>query len=254
MEPLRKPFQGLGNIVRFNWPLYVWAAGIVSLLVVVSQLVASPHQVWPLVLATLIALSSIISLLVSHYVYDRSSLYSFSWLRPLFDAPPATILNIHAGFDETSALFQAHFPLAQLQVFDFYDPYWHTEKSIQRARKAYSAYPGTQAISTARVPLSDEVADGIFLILAAHEIRQPAERIHFFSELRRVLKPGGIIIVLEHERNWLNFLAYSLGGFHFLSSSVWRTTFKEASLRPTSRIRLAHFITVYALAKDDHSA
>ena len=59
------------------------------------------------------------SLLVSWYVYDLSNLYKLSWLFPNNDN--IKIVNIHAGFDETSVLLSAKFPNAELIVFDFYD-------------------------------------------------------------------------------------------------------------------------------------
>ncbi|RAJ93185.1 methyltransferase family protein [Larkinella arboricola] len=254
MEPIRKPFQGVVNILRFNWHLYAWAGGLVILLWLVSPLLTSPYRVWFPLIAWLIVLGTLTSLLVSFYVYDRSNLYRFSWLNAVFDTPPSTLLTFHAGFDETSALLQQRFPQAHLQAFDFYDPQRHTEVSIQRARKVYAAYANTQSIQTSQVPLPDGVADGIFLVLAAHEIRHPAERIHFFGELRRVLKPAGKLIVVEHLRNPLNFLAYNIGFFHFLSESVWRTTFRKAALRLSRRSNIAHFITVFVLEKNDHAA
>lgn len=253
MEPVRQPFQGILNIIRFNWHFYTWAAGAVVALLLLSEVV-SHFSSYLIRLAVVIVLSTFISGIISFYVYDKSPLYTFSWLAPLFDTYPSTILTFHAGFDETSALLQKYFPKAHLQVFDFYDPRLHREISIQRARKAYPAYPNTKSIRTDAVPLQNGLADCIFLILAAHEIRNLAERIHFFGELKRVLKPTGKIIVVEHLRDNLNFLAYNIGFFHFLPESEWLTTFSQAKLRVGQRFRIAHFITVYVLEKDGYTA
>ncbi len=48
------------------------------------------------------------------------------------------ILNINAGFDETSFIIKNNFPNADLNVFDFYDAEIHTEPAIVRARKVRS--------------------------------------------------------------------------------------------------------------------
>ena len=79
----------------------------------------------------------IMSLVVSAYVYDFSGYYKFDWLKKyaLNDSEPKHILNINAGFDETSFIIQNHFPKANLKVFDFYNPKQHTEPAIVRARK-----------------------------------------------------------------------------------------------------------------------
>jgi ubiquinone/menaquinone biosynthesis C-methylase UbiE len=185
--------------------------------------------------------------LVSYYVYDVAGLYTLDWLNHLNLPEPERILNINAGFDETSSLLKAKYPDASLLVFDFYDPTLHTEVSIKRARQAYPPYPGTQQATTHSLPLADEQLDLIFIILAAHEIRVTEERILFFRELRRCLRPGGKIVVVEHQRDWPNFLAYNIGFLHFLSPQSWQHTFDHAQLEVDQQLKITSFISVYSL-------
>lgn len=250
MEALRKPFEGIYNIVRFNWHFYVLALGAM-LAVLLAGLVIWPAFAFPAVIfCLLIALPLISSFLVSYYVYDCSGLYSLHWLDQAIQAPRG-IVNIHAGFDESSALLQHKFPEASLRVFDFYDPKKHTEVSIRRARKAYPAFPGTQAIGTDALPLEDGSVDVVFLILAAHEIRDKQERLAFFRELRRVLKPQGKIVVTEHLRDLPNFLAYTIGFFHFQPEGRWKTAFRDSGFRMAQRFTITPFITTFILSKHD---
>ena len=242
---MRQPFQGVSNIVRFNWHFYIIALVGVGL----GLWLASWLGGWWLVAGLCIAFGAIatliISLIVSWYIYDRSDLYRLTWLPDL--EPGSRMVNIHAGFDETSALLVKRYPDAQLRVFDFYDPELHTEVSIKRARKAYAAYPGTEAISTTEVPLADNSVDVIFLLLAAHEIRNDDERWAFFGRLSYALKPGGRIIVTEHLRDPANFLAYTVGAFHFLPYEDWRRTFSEAALAVAKEEKLTPFLTTFTL-------
>jgi ubiquinone/menaquinone biosynthesis C-methylase UbiE len=247
METLRKPLQGVYNILRFNWHFYVLAIAVIIVLTCVG--IYSPtFQPITLLIVILISFSTIISLLVSMYVYDFSNFYQLKWLKAEIDKK-SNLLNIHAGFDESSALLQNKFPESSLQVFDFYNPILHTEVSIKRARKAYPEFPGTRQITTTSLPLADQSVDHIFLILAAHEIRNEAERILFFKELRRVLKANGSIIVVEHLRDTFNFLAYNIGFFHFLSASTWKSTFSKAGLATTTQSKITPFLTSYSLKK-----
>lgn len=246
MEKVRKPFQGVLNIVRFNWHFYVLSIGFVLLLVLLAA--------WLPVIATfcyivgvLALLVNVVSLLVSCYVYDVSGLYRFNWIHPTGNEN--CIVNIHAGFDETSQLLSSRFNGPLLEVLDFYDPAKHTEISIRRARKAYPAYPGTREVTTAQLPLADNSADKIFLILAAHEIRNEAERIAFFQELRRILKPAGELFITEHLRDTANFLAYSIGAFHFHSRATWLRTFNGAQLVIEQERKLTPFISTFILKK-----
>lgn len=243
METLRKPFQGVINIIQFNWHFYVLSAAIVLLIfgIGTSGLVDIPY---PYYIILMVVMPTIISLLVSFYVYDVSGLYQLKWLD---DFKPKKIVTVHAGLDETSALLQMKFPQSKLAVFDFYDPLRHTEISIQRARKKYPSYPGTQTICTDYLPLPDHNADLILLTMAAHEIRNDAERILFFKELKRVLSPDGEIVVTEHLRDFPNFFAYNVGFFHFLAKGSWYNTFKSAGLTVSKEVKHTPFITTFIL-------
>lgn len=243
----RSSLQGVSNILRFNWHFYVLAVvGVAAGLAFANWLGG-----WWLVLGWCIAFfalaTTLISLIVSWYIYDYSRLYNLSWLP---EALPAgnDLANIHAGFDETSALLATRYPAARLQVLDFYNPALHTEVSIRRARKAYPPYPGTQVVTTHSPGLAARSVDAVFLIFAAHEIRDPKERARFFDQLRCTLKPGGRIYVTEHLRDRANFIAYSFGAYHFLPFSDWQQTFANARLRIIAEQKITPFTTLFTLS------
>ena len=173
MAEIRKPFQGVANIIRFNWHFYLAPAGVVLLYLLFNRYLPVPYDLYALTICGILTGTILISLLVSFYVYDLSSLYKLTWAGQPGAAGCSRIININAGFDETSALLQEKFHGSSLTVFDFYDPASHTEISIRRAREAYASYPGTQQISTSHIPLPDNYADKVFITLAAHEIRNP---------------------------------------------------------------------------------
>ncbi len=250
MESIRKPFQGIGNIVRFNWHFYLMSIGFVVLILVLNNYLNEKYSIYTSIFCFLIVATTLISLLVSYYVYDGSELYKLTWLDEIMLTKTDKIVNINAGFDETSILLKDKFPKAELIVFDFYDPKKHTEISIKRARKAYPPYPETQSIITSNIPLSDKGIDTLFVTLSAHEIRNDEERIVFFKELRRVLKQSGQIIVTEHLRDLPNFLAYNIGFFHFYSKSLWMTTFKKSDLEIAQEIKITPFISTFILKKN----
>ena len=254
MERLRKPLQGVTNIVRFNWPFYVLAAVAVAALLFVAALLPARFSGLFVFGALAVAVTTLTTLGVSLYIYDLSNLYTLNWLPQQLASPNATLLTINAGFDETSVLLRNRYPNAELHIFDFYDPDRHTEASIRRARRAYPAYPNTQLVSTNKLPLPTASVDVIFLFFAAHEIRDNAERVVFFSELHRLIGASGRIVVTEHLRNWPNFLAYNIGFFHFLPRSVWLDTFSQADLAVDSHQLITPFVITYILKKDGLTA
>lgn len=253
---MRKRGEGVRNIVRFNWHFYAAAAG--AALVLAAGLALTPADSawrlggWLALLAVL--LPTLVSLGVSWYVYDASGLYAFEWLPRLVGPPPRRLLNIHAGFDETSALLRQQFPAAELRVFDFYDPALHTEVSIRRARAAVAPYPGTEPVSPHALPLPAAATDWVLVLLAAHEIREPAQRVAFLREIRRVLAPGGRAVVVEHLRDPANFLAYTIGFLHFYSRATWQAAFRNAGLHLLQEQKLTPFLSAFILSPDAGSA
>lgn len=252
MDTVRKPFQGVFNIVRFNWHFYVIASIVVLLAATLLFVFPSPFGAFAGIFGLVLLITTSFSLIVSFYVYDLSGLYELNWLQPI--DPNDKILNIHAGFDETSELISSMFPNNKVTVFDFYDPQRHTEISIKRARNAYGLYPDTQSIQTSQIPLPDETADKALLILSAHEIRDTEERALFFKELNRVLKADGEIVVVEHLRDTMNFLAYNIGFLHFHSESTWLDSFEAANFEVAEKRKITPFITKFKLKKNGSSS
>jgi hypothetical protein len=248
MEGLsRKPFQGIAHIIRFNWHYYVAACILTGLGLAVISYLSCPLRVAAATIVVLLVLSIVVSVGISWYIYDGSGLYRFIWLDQLGIQPRQKLVNVHAGFDETSEIFSKKYPASELSVLDFYDPEKHTEISIRRARKAYPSFPGTQKININEWSPQGRPADFIFLIFAAHEIRDPAERILFFKKLRGFLSEEGRIVVLEHQRDMYNFIAYNFGFFHFLSGKSWKKTFAKAGLYAVSEFKINPFIKTFIL-------
>ena len=250
MDTMRKPFQGIENIVRFNWHFYLAAFLICFISFFIFQFFCSFP--WSIALSGLILLPVFFSLAFSWYIYDLSGFYSLKWLDDI-RFKEGNIVNIHAGFDETSQILEKRFPLANLVVYDFYDPAVHTELSIKRARKAVPMQPDTISISTRQLPLDDRSADFIFLIFAAHEIRNDEERIVFFKELNRVLKNDGRVIIVEHLRDLPNFIAYTVGFFHFLSKSAWLRTINQGGFMVEQAKQINPFVKYFNIMKDGNS-
>ena len=248
MEKVRKPFQGILNIIRFNWHFYVIAIVLVLLTILLSNYANPTIKIILQIISLLISITIFVSLSVSYYVYDLSGFYKLKWINNNDDN--ISIININAGFDETSALLKKKFINSNLIALDFYNPHKHTEVSIKRARKQYPPYPNTQEIETSKIDLESNSIDKIFVILSAHEIRNKRERIVFFSELKRILKPKGQIIVIEHLRDISNFIAYNIGSFHFHSKPTWLNTFSESELTVVSQIKNTPFISTFTLEKN----
>ncbi len=246
MEIKRRKFQGVLNILSFNRHFYFF--GLIALtLIIISHLLFcwSTFLFWLVILSFLYGL--IAPLIVSAYVYDFSGYYDFKWLKDFkfIDSENNQILNINAGFDETSYIIKNHFPTSDLNVFDFYNSAQHTEPAIIRARKVSLVYPNTQQINSNYIPLKDNSVDLIFLLSAAHEIRSQTEKIHFLKECHRVCKSTGNVVMIEHLRDFPNFLAFTIGFTHFFSKSTWKMAFEQSGFTTFDEQKFTPFMSIF---------
>jgi SAM-dependent methyltransferase len=246
MEIKRRKFQGVLNILSFNRHFYFWGISILTLIIVSHFIFQwSTILLWSIITAFIYGL--IMPLIVSAYVYDFSGYYDFKWLKHIkkIDSETVKIININAGFDETSFILQNNFPKSDLKVFDFYNAEQHTESAIIRARKVSLVYPNTEEIKSNTLPIKTNSIDLIFLLSAAHEIRLHEEKVQFLKECKRVCKPDGQIIMVEHLRDLPNFLAFSIGFTHFFSRKVWKNAFLGAGFSTFTETKFTPFMSIF---------
>ena len=249
MDLKRKKFQGVLNILSFNRHFYVIGLIVLILLLILLSFLKVP-QLWTWIIGLAFGYGLIAPLIVSAYVYDFSGYYDFGWLGrlKLDEIKPDQIVNINAGFDETSFILKNNFPKSDLKVFDFYNAEQHTEPAIIRARKVSLVYPNTQQIEYNQLPLEDKSVDIVFLLSAVHEIRSHKEKVTFLKECRRVCKLNGKVVTVEHLRDVPNFFAFSIGFTHFFSRKAWKKAFKEAGFSSFEETKFTLFMSIFKCA------
>lgn len=241
------------QIVRFNWPFYAAALAVVAIApAVIPRLPIAPWLRIPLYAGTgLVAMWLVASLAASWIVYDRSRLMDWDWILQALGFHPASWINIHAGHDESTPALRALFSDAQGRVFDIYDPAQMTEPSIVRARRQGSLRERrrAEAADYRRLPLPTGTIDAAMLLLSAHELRSDEARAALFTELRRVLGPGGRVVVAEHLRDWANFLAYGPGVLHFHSRRTWVRCFARHRFDVHHEFSITPFVRIFVLRR-----
>lgn len=247
----RGKWQGMWTIVRFNWPFY---GGALVVLIAAGVGIFSMTELWlrwacaAAVMGSLYFL--VVSLWVSHEVYDRSDLYRWAWLgRALAGTERGRMVFCHSGFDEASELLRKQLKQVEWVVLDHYDETLMTEASIRRARKRFPPSAETLSAPFDRWPVATDSVAVVFGLLAIHELRSEAERSAWFTEAQRCLAPGGQVVLVEHTRNLANFLAFGPGFLHFHSGGSWRRCWENAHLSAADEFQVTPWVHVFIISK-----
>jgi len=245
---LASKFSGVGEIVRYNWTQYL--AGICAVTILMGLAVAahSLELAWwymvPLAAGAALALWWLLaSLVASWWVYDLSGIRPYGWLRQMVKSPAGRWAYVHTGLDECGYKMRNEPGAGQGMILDTFDAGTMTEVSVRRARQITSVErrPDAECRWDAW-PTKGNQLDTIYFIFAAHELRQAIDRENLFKEAARSLALSGQIVLVEHVRDWRNFLAYGPGFMHFWPEKEWDRLAAEAGLMISHRGRKAGFV------------
>ena len=250
-ENPRSAYQGLREVLLFNWPIYASAAVISALVLWAMRWCRLPGLISEVLsgLTICCVFWGLSSLLVAHYVYDRTGLYKFEWLAQYLPIAPRHWVNIHAGFDDTTEALRRALVGSEGEALDIFDPSEMTAPSIRRARQlAGAALPAPKA-KLDELPAPDGSQDAIFLIFTAHEIRRAGARRRFLGELRRVLRPAGWLVIVEHARDVWNFLAFGPGFLHFQWRAEWHRVAEASGFGLVLAGSITPFVRVWVFGR-----
>lgn len=244
-------FRGMLNILRFNWTFYATALGGSSVTLLAAALLPMPAvlRAAGVLIATAALYWTVASLLSSHWVYDRSGIYNWRWLLARLPFRPRRWVMIHAGLDESSPTLRQLLPDARGEVLDIYDPALMTEPAIARARRLAPADVPAPPAKIDALPMLASACDTVFLLFAAHEVRNRGDRERFFGELRRILAPGGQVVVVEHMRDLAGAIAFGPGCLHFYPRSEWLRLGRHAGFTLASETSFTPLVRCFVWRK-----
>ncbi len=246
--------QGMWQIIRFNPWFYVAAFGLIGL--------GGWLQPWawpglPQWMQSGIHLGfwlgcwwAIASLLVSHWIYDRSDWPEGGWLQTaLGGGEPQRVLNVHAGFDETSERLRRWLPGTEVISLSLFDPLRLTERSIHRAASYRPSATDELVGSPEHWPLPKSSFDLVCFLLSAHEYRTGQERSDLLLRAKEALnqRVESRVVIAEHVRDLANFIAFGPGFTHFHSVARWTEAWTAAGLVLETSQRVTPFLRVWTL-------
>src|SRR5215469_6103555 len=221
--------DGVIQILRCNMHFYGAGVGALAAAALAIQSHFGPRPTLALA-GAVTAFWMVSSLSVSWYVYDCARVTAWQWLRDRLRSAPPRWLNIHAGLDESTETLAPMYPRSAQAVLDIYNGREMTAASIARARRIHSDRRPALPAGLDTLPFPEATQDAVFLLFAAPEVRRHERRVTLLREAGRVLAMDGRIVLVEHLRDWKNFVAFGPGFLHFYSRREWLRAAAEAKL------------------------
>jgi SAM-dependent methyltransferase len=240
--------SGAKRIFLYNWPTYVGTWVGATLVAVLAARGSGFTRDAAILAAVVSVVWSLGSLVVSFYIYDRSVLAGGTWIPRLLSGGCETWATIHAGLDAEIDLAKV-MPGRCVARMDIFDDAFMTAPSIRRARlRTPASLPATACRPTA-LTLGDDACDAVVVAFTAHEIRNVAAREKFFDEVHRCLRLGGTMLLVEHVRDFANFIAFGPGHLHFLPRAEWLRLASRAGFAVKREERVTPWVMALELEK-----
>jgi ubiquinone/menaquinone biosynthesis C-methylase UbiE len=229
-------YSGTMATLLYNWPIFasILFFGVVALSA--GWWVTAPWQ-WLLNVVGAGSFVVIFAILLATYlVYDRGQQREYDRLAELGQVAQANVvLDITCGKLRGTRGLLPHFQRGHYFLIDIYDEKKMTDQALSRARRMEPPLEVgrriyRQAGQASKLPVPHHWADVIFCDFSLHELQDAEDRAVIFAEFARVLKPNGRILIAEHGRDWLNFLAFGPGIFSFFSPATWEQHISAAGL------------------------
>lgn len=109
------------------------------------------------------------------------------WLKPT----PSRLLDFGSGIGNSIPHFRKYFDRTQIACADI------SQKSLDVSSRRFPGSEEILKISNAGIPAPDGSFDAAFSACVFHHI-PPSEHLFWLKELNRVVRPGGAIVIFEH--------------------------------------------------------
>jgi len=248
-------YSGMGATLLYNWPIFVGGVLFSVVILLLSGVVPSPWH-WLFMVSGIAMMSLLITILgASYWVYDWGQSRDYDRLAELGNLQEAkVVVDITCGKLRGTRGFLPHFIGGHYFLVDIYDETTMTDQALKRARVMEPPLNSQRKIfqrtaQANRIPIPPNWVDIIYCSYSLHELQNEADREIIFKQFTRMLKPGGHLLIAEHDRDWRNFLAFGPGAYTFFATSTWENHFATANLHIKHHERWRGLVNLWVLTR-----
>lgn len=251
-------FNGTLGYVRTRWPAFLAIYGGGALLAVVA-IWLSLQRGWVAFVVIILAGVAVLayflvaSLWAAHQLYDNKAIRdTFFELGDV--SPDEKLVHISLGRRQMAVDLSRRLTTGRVIVIDVYNAQLTPSRALARAQRPTSHPEQDPRLSwrDGRInllPLPDSSVSVVTMNQAASEFWQEGDRDCLFSEIERILAPGGRLLMSERVRSKTNLLVMGPAGIRLKSADFWNQMLAKSGLQPEAVISLGELICCFRADK-----
>ncbi|MCA9934858.1 MAG: methyltransferase domain-containing protein [Ardenticatenaceae bacterium] len=232
-------YRGTLQYLSARGPLYLALYGGVIALLIGMGLAA--QRGWlafvPLTLALVIVILYFLSasLWAAHHLFDPGGLQPHHVLFDMAQLRETDSFAFVALHGRSQAIeLGRRLTTGQIAVLDVYNPQLTPSRVLARTRTPLSPPPSGDPRfvwrngSISLLPLPNESVTAVILCQTLSQFAQAGDREILLKEVRRILLPGGRVLLAERVRTQNNWLALGPAAFNLETEQAWRDLLRRA--------------------------
>ena len=247
-------YSGTLEYARYRWPTYlIGYGGFIVLLV--TAIFISMVQGWyglsnlALAILLIIVYFFIASLWAVHKLYDEDAIVELIYETGNLNAD-SHLIYIDLGLKRVAVAAARRLTTGHISVVDVYNPQLAPASWLSRAVQR-TIQPEEDPRLDWRVgsidllPLPDQTAPTVLLIMAASEFNQEGDRIGLLKEITRILTPEGTLLLVERTRTLSNWLVLGPAALRLEKVEYWKTLLSNNGfevIREQAHVDMAHLL------------
>lgn len=249
--------RGSRHFFLENWPTYVFTFGG-AIIVLFCLILISLVQRW----FAYVTISMAILLLFIYFLvaslWSAADVFDVTWLgNTLFKVgkiePQDSIIQISLGRKYVPASFCRRLTTGKILVYDVYNPQLTPSQSLARARRQSRFVNDPRIlwrdVSNNILPLPDSSQRTVAMVNIATEYAQSGDQQYLFSEIFRVLKPGGQLLIAESIKSPSSVLTLGLFALSLKSFAYWERMITRAGFEMHEKENLRDLLCCWRFKK-----
>ncbi len=233
-------YRGTLRYVRARWPIYLIGFGgglLLAILIIIASYVQGLYSFTILSFVALIVLLYFLvaSLSLAHQIYDNE-IVTDALIKLGSINPEDNLTQIDLGERFQAIKLSRRLTTGRLQVLDVYNPQLAPGRALARSRKNAAESPQDPRLtfrdgSISLLPFPDGSVEVVIIVECLGRFWQHGDRLRLLSEIMRILKSDGKLLMAERIRSTNNTVALGAGGIRLPSLRYWQQILADAGFK-----------------------